>query len=137
MDPIQTVDPDIPLSHEEVEIVARKVFGKSFSKLMRYQVNNYSDSKLGFVGLYNRLILTVRQNNNEVSEISLFVKSESQEIKIERNIYEDECNFYSNIVPEMQKKCIVDKWAPECYYSKNELLVMEDLKNFSVVLKNF
>ena len=67
MDKAEVVTPKVPLADEEIENIAKKVFGKSFSKLISYQLKNYSDVKLGFSGLHCRLNLTVQLNNNKVS----------------------------------------------------------------------
>ena len=59
----QKQKPDLSLTEEEYQNIAKVVFGKTFSKLINYYAENYSNEKLGFTCLHHRLKLAVQLDN--------------------------------------------------------------------------
>ena len=138
MESVEKVKLEDLLTEEEIETVAKRAFGESFSKLIEHQLENYSDTKLGFLGNHSRLNLTAELKNQEILKFSFFVKSmfprtaNQTEFRSDILPFEEENIFYSNVAPEIYKNCIIERWSAQCYLAKSNILVLEDLKEFSM-----
>ena len=126
-----------PISHNEITDVAKKAFGSSFSKLNSYEFKDYKENKTGYFGHYSQLKLSAQLENGEILDLSLFVKSlpigKPDAIKFiqEYKLFETESFFYSNLLSELYKDCDIERWAPQPYFANNDIIIMEELKNYS------
>ena len=80
--------------------------------------------------------ITAQLQNGEILDLSLFVKSlptEEADANFiqEYELFETESFFYSKIIPELEKYCDIAKWATKTYFGNNDILIMEELKNYS------
>ncbi|XP_022224504.2 uncharacterized protein LOC111075492 [Drosophila obscura] len=117
------------LSRQEcVKILDNLTNGES--KLLDYQVVR-DDTAIGYLGDY--YALTIRYCHAEREEIirktQLFIKTlpqQSAEVAKEA-IFRKETWFYETLLAKMQKYSKL-KWSPICYYTRPDLLVLEDIK---------
>lgn len=128
------------LKKEEVEVVVNRALGPS-TRIINHHVRIYSTEKLGFLGDYRNLIVTVQRDGNIEKEIcTFFLKTVPYDIEEQASLIEEcrafykETNFYKLIMPELVHGLKDKSWLAECYLVKNDLLIFEDLKfrNFSI-----
>ena len=127
----------LPLTNQEMLGIAKEAFGSSFAKLSSYEFIGYKEDKIGLLGDFRQLKLSAQLQNGETSNLSLFVKSRpigrpnSMKLMQENKIFERESFFYTKVIPKLQKDCDIAKWAPKPYFGNDEILIMEELKNYS------
>ncbi|SPP82132.1 uncharacterized protein LOC117583870 [Drosophila guanche] len=114
--------------HECVKILENLTNGKS--KLLAYQVVR-DDTAIGYLGDYYALTISCCNAEREdiIHKKQLFIKTlpqQSAEVAKEA-IFRKEAWFYETMLPKMQNYTKV-KWSPFCYYTRPDLLVLEDIK---------
>ncbi|KAH8366388.1 hypothetical protein KR084_003326 [Drosophila pseudotakahashii] len=124
------------LSSEECILIAQRTLSehdKSNLIVLSSQLDAGSNDLMGYMGEYYKFQLEV-QNIEEKKKYLLkyFIKSlprknEPQREECERKgVFHKESAVYSHILPKIQKYA-TKKLFPECYYSRNDILVLEDL----------
>ena len=121
--------------------MVKKVYRNSFKKLIEFRLEDYSKDKNGFVAFHGRLDVTIQLVNENVDrKLNFFVKSRSSGFTEAENfinideLLKCESMFYTILLPELIRNCEIDEFSPNCYLVKNELLIMEDLKNKNFVM---
>ncbi|KAH8246506.1 hypothetical protein KR038_006588 [Drosophila bunnanda] len=103
--------------------------GSSSVKLVDYRVVRDLDA-VGYLGDYYALTLRYcNEKETTTKEIKLFLKSlpqASAELAKEA-IFQKEAWLYESLLCEMQKYSST-KWSAECYFTRSDLLVLEDIK---------
>ncbi|KAH8283013.1 hypothetical protein KR054_011569 [Drosophila jambulina] len=98
-------------------------------KLIDYRVVRDLDA-IGYLGDYYALTLRYYDEEEKtLKEIKLFVKAlpqASAELAKEA-IFQKEAWLYETLLAEMQKYCST-KWSADCYFTRSDLLVLEDIK---------
>lgn len=120
------------LTREEVlKILAKKKNSERF-ELLDYKFE-FIDKMNGYLGLYYTLTVSVKFSE-KIEEHKFFIKAQlpstgiHYKFSIELNAFGREARMYSEIIPAIRG---VGKggsaWAPECYFAREEVLVLEDL----------
>ncbi|XP_037711228.1 uncharacterized protein LOC119548185 isoform X1 [Drosophila subpulchrella] len=87
-------------------------------------------SAIGYLGDYYSLTLRYSHEDDEVErEIQLFVKAMPQQSAelAKEIIFQKEAWLYEKLIKQMQK-CSNIKWSADCVYTRNDLIVLEDIK---------
>ncbi|KAH8374225.1 hypothetical protein KR200_011229 [Drosophila serrata] len=118
------------LSRNECEKILENVkSGAKGVKLIDYQVIKDLDA-IGYLGDYYALTLRYCNEENKITkQIKLFLKAlpqASAELAKEA-IFQKEAWLYETLLAEMQKYSST-KWSAECYFTRSDLLVLEDIK---------
>ncbi|XP_022224502.2 uncharacterized protein LOC111075491 [Drosophila obscura] len=124
------------LSPEECLLVAQKTLKekeKANLLLLDCQLEAGSCDLVGYMGEYYKLRLIVEDiADKEKHELDYFIKSlprknEPQRAECERKgVFRKESAIYTKILPNVQKYA-TKKLFPQCFYSRNDLIVLEDL----------
>uniref|UniRef100_A0A0K8VQP4 CHK kinase-like domain-containing protein n=1 Tax=Bactrocera latifrons TaxID=174628 RepID=A0A0K8VQP4_BACLA len=125
------------LSAKECEKVVRnalKLSPEESTKIVNYALEKGSNELVGFMGEYFKLRVQIadEQSPQGIRELCCFVKSvpvsnELQRAECERkNFFRKEICAYTAILPNIQKYATT-KLSAECYYTRGDLLVLEDL----------
>ncbi|XP_023246252.1 uncharacterized protein LOC106642441 [Copidosoma floridanum] len=106
-----------------------------FIHVKDFNLSPYSSERLGFFASHRQLTIKIRRNNNlQLEELSLFVKSLPHDCKQQldfvrkEGLFAEECNFYGSIAPEMLMNYKGERWSPHCYSVKLDCLVMDDMR---------
>uniref|UniRef100_A0A1L8DZA3 Putative ecdysteroid kinase n=1 Tax=Nyssomyia neivai TaxID=330878 RepID=A0A1L8DZA3_9DIPT len=96
-----------------------------------YTIEATSDGAIGFLGEYFRLVITIEENLTE-KKLYYFLKSlpmdREQRQVIERiGFFHKEVQLYSILLPKLKWNTGASKWRPNCYLSRYDLLIMEEL----------
>lgn len=127
------------LSKQDVDQVVVKSGYKS-SEIVKYREEVYSEETNGFLGYHGRLIV----NLSSETELSFFVKKMPQGNSMisdfikKSGIFLAEVRFYDEILPVLQcglRAKNRQKLAPHVYLTKQDLIVMEDLKSLGYMMK--
>ncbi|XP_050741345.1 uncharacterized protein LOC108033353 isoform X2 [Drosophila biarmipes] len=118
------------LSRSECEKILKNVHNSAGKeKLLDYHLAR-DLSAIGYLGDYYSLTLRYCYEADEgAREIQLFVKAmpqQSAEVSKEE-IFQKESWLYENLIRKMQK-CSTIKWSPDCVYTRNDLIVLEDIR---------
>jgi hypothetical protein len=104
-------------------------------ELIDYNLNAYSDEKLGFLGKYLCLVLVFKKSDiSENIKQSFFVKTIPHDMPTqvayieEKGAFRKEIEFFKNLVPLLMENFKGDDWAPRCYLTNENTIVLEDLK---------
>ena len=136
------------LNKDEVNLLVKKIFGPKAS-ILNYNLENYSNEKLGFTNDHGCLTLIVKdtetdkiQNKNFFLKILPRIKNtdnneeENKLIKLLQTSskYDQESEFYNKLLPEIKKFIKNEQFAPNCYLAKRDAIILEDLtlKGFKV-----
>ncbi|XP_067004245.2 uncharacterized protein [Anabrus simplex] len=143
---------DIPvLSNEEVSEIVRQYVKSSNFQVLAYRIGPLSDDIVGFLGEHLRLDVSVVANKSGVEEelnIHFFVKilprnSFHSNYVVSMGAFEKEVLFYSTLLKDLSKYqkhnsalCLEDAtgdnfWAPECFLTRPDLIVLEDLSGIN------
>ncbi|XP_039949876.1 uncharacterized protein LOC120767734 [Bactrocera tryoni] len=125
------------LNAKECETVVRnalKLSPDESTKIVSYALEKGSNELVGFMGEYFKLRVQIadEQSPEGTRELCCFVKSvplsnELQRAECERkSFFRKEICAYTAILPNIQKYATT-KLSAECYYTRGDLLVLEDL----------
>ncbi|KAH8339398.1 hypothetical protein KR074_004495 [Drosophila pseudoananassae] len=124
------------LTSEECLLIAHKTFpekDKSNLILLNVQLQAGSNDLMGYMGEYYKLNLEIEDvAKNEKHNLEYFIKclprnNQPQREECERKgVFRKESVIYSQLLPQIQKYA-TKKLYPKCYYSRNDILVLEDL----------
>ncbi|XP_017082536.2 uncharacterized protein LOC108115544 [Drosophila eugracilis] len=124
------------LNPEECLLIAQKSLlevDKTNLIVLNSQLEAGSKDLMGYMGEYYKLFLEVEDIEKQVKySLKYFIKSlprknEPQREECERKgVFHKESAVYSQLLPKIQKYAS-KKLYPECYYSRNDILVLEDL----------
>ncbi|XP_002132459.2 uncharacterized protein [Drosophila pseudoobscura] len=124
------------LSPEECLLIAQRTLkekDKSNLILLDSQLEAGSNELMGYMGEYYKLKLTVEDTaDKEKHNLDYFIKSlprknEPQRAECERKgVFRKESAIYTEILPNVQKYA-TKKLFPKCFYSRNDIIVLEDL----------
>ncbi|BFF94525.1 uncharacterized protein DMAD_12132 [Drosophila madeirensis] len=124
------------LSAEECLLIAQRTLkdkDKSQILLLDSQLEAGSNDLMGYMGEYYKLRLIVEDiKDKDRHELDYFIKSlphknEPQRAECERKgVFRKESAIYAKILPNVQKYA-TKKLFPRCFYSRNDILVLEDL----------
>ncbi|XP_014213095.1 uncharacterized protein LOC106642747 [Copidosoma floridanum] len=126
----------------DVALVAQRFTEDPLVQVLKYDLGNYSSHKLGFLGSHRQLTVEIkRKDESDVETLKLFVKSvphdsvKQVELINDLKVFEEEYNFFNNIVPQLLKHYVGEQFAPTCYLSKPDSLIMEDLRRQNYQLR--
>ncbi|KAH8328490.1 hypothetical protein KR067_010184 [Drosophila pandora] len=124
------------LSSEECLLIAQRTFtekDKSNLILLNVELQAGSNDLMGYMGEYYKLHLEIQDVvENEKHNLEYFIKclprkNEPQREECERKgVFRKESAIYSGMLPQIQKYA-TKKLYPKCFYSRNDILVLEDL----------
>ncbi|KAH8246507.1 hypothetical protein KR038_006591 [Drosophila bunnanda] len=124
------------LSLEECLLIAQRTLpesDKSNLKILKSELDLGSNDLMGYMGEYYKFRLVVEDTlKKEKHKLEYFIKSlprknEPQREECERKgVFLKESALYTKILPNVQKYA-TKKLFPKCYYSRNDILVLEDL----------
>ncbi|XP_058803288.1 uncharacterized protein LOC131671107 [Phymastichus coffea] len=122
------------ITREEARHVS-KLSISSDAELVNYNLNPYSDEKLGFLSSQKTLTLEARKPGCKVNVTKcFFVKSMPYDVPLqaayalEKNAFSKEIKFFQKIEPLMQDNYKSERWSPKCYLAKENTIVLEDMK---------
>ncbi|KAJ8679983.1 hypothetical protein QAD02_015770 [Eretmocerus hayati] len=122
------------LTRENVETVAlRAGLLNSGEKIVRYELEPYSESKAGILGQHQLLRVQISdQTRTSATHKSFFVKSLSDEstaiAQLMDGIFIEETHFFDKVLTTLSRTCRHEKWLPTCYLVQPKQLVFEDLR---------
>ncbi|XP_014210409.1 uncharacterized protein LOC106640786 [Copidosoma floridanum] len=126
---------DDTVTPQDVALVAQRFTKDPSVRVLGYDLKAYSSDKLGFSGCHRQLTIKFKKNHAKSSEtIKLFVKSvaydnkEQSELMTDAGIFVEEHNFFNSIIPQLLENYAGEQFAPICYLSKADCLIMEDLR---------
>ncbi|XP_017043944.1 uncharacterized protein LOC108089962 [Drosophila ficusphila] len=124
------------LNLEELVLISQRTLpgiDKSHLILLNSQLEAGSTDLMGYMGEYYKLQLEVEDIKEPKKYLlkyfikSLPIKNEPQREECERKgVFQKESAIYSQMLPNIQKYAS-KKLFPRCYYSRNDILVLEDL----------
>ncbi|KAH8412704.1 hypothetical protein KR009_004848 [Drosophila setifemur] len=128
------------LSAEECLLISQRTFPekeKSNLLLLDSQLIAGSSDLMGYMGEYYKLHLEVQDVVENVKySLEYFIKcvprkNEPQKEECERKgVFRKKATIYTQLLPNIQKFA-TNKLFPKCFYSRNDILVLEDLtQNF-------
>ncbi|GAB0089206.1 uncharacterized protein DMENIID0001_037100 [Sergentomyia squamirostris] len=96
-----------------------------------YVIEAASDEILGFLGEYFKLTIEIEENSIK-KKLYYFLKAlprdPDQREMIERiGLFHKEVQLYSILLPKLKWNTGSSKWRPNCYLSRYDLLIMEEL----------
>lgn len=103
-------------------------------EILQYNMKAWSENVLGFLGEHLRLYVTVKFTTED-RDLQYFVKSvpfsnsEQRRLILEHGIVKKESNIYELMLNHFPSTILNVKWRPECYFWREDLLVLEDLSN--------
>lgn len=120
------------LTEFEITKLVHRIWDSNF-KLVDYKVTPYSSQKLGFLADHFCIFLDVRDPKTmELKSKKLFLKTKPLKnmcnMVESMNVFEKEICFYNEILPLMTKNFVGNPWAPTCYSSSENSLIIEDLR---------
>ncbi|XP_059616912.1 uncharacterized protein LOC132261899 [Phlebotomus argentipes] len=115
---------------ECVEIVSQTL-NLDKVRVVDYAIEAASDEILGFLGEYFRLAITIAEDSGE-RKLYYFLKAlptdKDQRELLERiGLFHKEVQLYSILLPKLKWNTGSSKWRPNCYLSRYDLLIMEEL----------
>ncbi|KAL5281270.1 hypothetical protein ACFFRR_004966 [Megaselia abdita] len=105
-------------------------------KVIEYDLNGNGDGPSGFLADHQLLMVLVERlltdGSKKQDRLKFFLKSAPAaqsrlDYITEIGVFAKEVNVYSVVLPTLQKYVHDRYFAPRCYYSKEDILVMEDL----------
>jgi thiamine kinase-like enzyme len=122
------------LTYSDIQTIISRIFGITV-KLLSYRFEIFSTNSTGILGTHRSLLVDIideSSKNNEVKSMSFFVKtrpdSKIQNFIMDDSIFDEEVFFYNKIHHLMlDSKC--EKWSPQCYLARPDVLVFEDLRS--------
>ena len=131
-----------PVNADDVKEIIKRAFGPTV-KILNHHVRIFSEEKLGFMGSYRHLVVTIqRPGTTERDLATFFLKAiphdiEEQALLIqESNAFYKEINFYKRIMPDLMSSVKDKAWIAQCYLIKDDVMAFEDLKTRNFVLKD-
>ncbi|XP_058800156.1 uncharacterized protein LOC131669350 [Phymastichus coffea] len=134
------------VTDEDVNLVAQKYTNNKTVQVLKYDIGNYSEGSLGFLGSHRNLKVTLQRSDASNPEtVSFFVKSmpydckEQADFLSSEGIFIKESNFFNAIVPLLERYCESEKWHATCYLAKDDSMILEDLRyqGYNVLSKTF
>ncbi|XP_055592168.1 uncharacterized protein LOC129743943 isoform X1 [Uranotaenia lowii] len=133
---------DNVISDSECRQIVENALGKGAFSIVSYSLDTIP-GHLGFLGEYFSLTVIVQKDGGSQSTEKYFVKSlpigdENQRAMMEElGFFRKEVLVYSRILAKfIDGKEGSHKWRPNCYYTRDDLIVLEDLKwrqSFSMI----
>ncbi|XP_047504234.1 uncharacterized protein LOC125049149 [Pieris napi] len=123
-------------NNDEVKIIAEKCGFKNYDTL-QYEIQNYSEELVGYLGEYLRLFLKVNSHDRV-----LFVKCVPRydEYKAEylrkTGFFRKEYVLLSSLFTQFIKREGCSKWRPEVIHLKDEVFVFEDVTKIGYALSD-
>ncbi|XP_062552923.1 uncharacterized protein LOC134218073 [Armigeres subalbatus] len=119
------------ISKDECELIVRNALKSSDALVIEYNISKIP-GHIGFLGEYLRLKVLVERNGVQSRE-RYFLKSLPIADKNQRSMMESlgffrkEVGVYSQILNAFGHNATPSKWRPNCYLTRNDLIVLEDL----------
>lgn len=120
------------ISAGECEQIVRKSLGSDDATVIAYEISKIP-GHIGFLGEYLQLEVTAENNGVQLKE-RYFLKSLPLSDKNQRAMMEEmgffrkEVGIYSKILSGFGHNEAPSKWRPNCYLTRDDLIVLEDLK---------
>lgn len=122
------------ISSDECDAVVQN----SYVRNAAFRVVNYRLDKVagqpGFLGEYAHLVVTVELDNNQFQDFKYFLKClpftdpTQRQFMVEFGIFTKESNCYRKLFTAFEQDPErVIKWRPECWLTRDDVMVMEDL----------
>ncbi|XP_067007875.2 uncharacterized protein [Anabrus simplex] len=125
------------ISNEEWSLAVRRLLGDSVRfDLLSIDWGGQGSEVVGFQGDHFRVKLSVSVDGQQPQEFNMFVKTVpvGSDFKtvfvVATNAYVKEISIYTSIFEEFRKYGLIPQetpWAPKCFLTRSDLLVMEDL----------
>ncbi|XP_045498040.1 uncharacterized protein LOC123696079 [Colias croceus] len=129
------------ISEEDIKIVTEKYFGTENVVAHTYSIEFASKHiMLGFLCDYLKLSINARLNNEEIKNVSCFIKSISKSNKAKAAMVQDlklfdkELKFYTLIKDRIQIPGL--KWSPELILGLKDAMVFENLNTLGYRVRN-
>ncbi|XP_058805618.1 uncharacterized protein LOC131672425 [Phymastichus coffea] len=120
------------VSHEEATALARAHFQDQQLRVVDWRVEAFASEQLGYLADHKLLSLAVQPRDDELAprrHCSFFAKALAAGCDAyERSFFREEVRFFGEALPRLLDGFEAERWAPECYLAKGELLVLEDLR---------
>ncbi|XP_063708812.1 uncharacterized protein LOC134837371 [Culicoides brevitarsis] len=116
----------------EIISVCKDVPETSNVTVLEWGTSTLSEEVTGFLGEHLKLTIKAKIDNDQIVNESFFIKTLPFRAKDRRFVEEigvlrKEVHLYVNVLNEMPKYDEKSHWSPECYYARDDLLVLEDL----------
>lgn len=107
-------------------------------KVLEYELNASGDGPSGFLADHQILTVSVERTlsdgSTKLDRLKFFLKSapvakSRLDYIMEIGVFKKEVNVYSVVLPSLQKLVNEKYFAPRCFFSKDDILVMEDLQD--------
>lgn len=121
------------ISAEDCEQIVRNALGSDKAAVIEYTITKIP-GHIGFLGEYLQLEVLVENNGDQSSERyflkSLPITDKNQRAMMESlGFFRKEVGVYSRILSEFgHNEAASCKWRPNCYLTREDLIVLEDLK---------
>nr|XP_029729192.1 uncharacterized protein LOC109429831 [Aedes albopictus] len=120
------------ISAEECGQIVRNALGSNDTTVVEYEVTKIP-GHIGFLGEYLRLEVLVEKNGVQSRERyflkSLPITDKNQRAMMESlGFFRKEVGVYSRILSGFGHNEVPVKWRPNCYLTRADLIVLEDLK---------
>lgn len=119
-------------------IVHRALNKDADVEVVDHHLEPYSKDKVGFLGAHEKLIITVKQKEDDKPiELVFFVKSLPRESNEQlsfvqhHNFFAKEVQFFNYVLPQMLEATAlgeVEQWTPNCYLADKDIIVLEDVR---------
>ncbi|XP_058793762.1 uncharacterized protein LOC131665720 [Phymastichus coffea] len=120
------------LTREEVATVVSRFSSLKSIKSIDFHIVPLHSEKLGY--LSEQLLLTIQVKctvgNRELAQsYTFFVKSSvANSSAFNSRVFREESHFYRDFLPRL-RQFHVERWSPQCYLAKDNVLVLENLKS--------
>lgn len=120
----------VNFSLEDCKFVCKKA--KINEEIVSYEICHWSENVMGYLGEHLRLKVKFKENNNVVD---FFVKSvpfsnlEHRKNIEDLKVIEKEGQIYELIFNHMPDTILNLKWRPQCFFSRDDIIVLEDISN--------
>lgn len=132
------------LSSKDLIDICQRFYLEKFKRNEKVQINSYKTNTLsevpyGFLSQHNILTVNFEYDGLKYST-DFFVKNVTKSLKKyveEFGVFEKEVGVFQEIIPKLIPFSSI-KWAPNCYLSRENVLVFENLQNrgFQMVKDN-
>lgn len=134
---------DLISSDECSEVVRSSISQGGSFRVVDYGLDKV-DGKLGYIGEYAHLVVTVELENGKTLTIKYFLKClpftdpKQRQFVVELGLFTKEAICYRELFSKLkQKPEKVIKWRPACWLARDDLMVMEDLMDGGYQLMPF
>ncbi|KAL7289335.1 hypothetical protein TKK_0016703 [Trichogramma kaykai] len=117
---------------EDIYVVISRAISPH-AKVLDHRIEPFSEGKNGIFGEHRLLVVEVELAGANINK-SFFVKTPPESSLItdfimDESTFVEEVNFYQQVQPLMMQNYKGESWSANCYLTKKNLLVFEDLRS--------